>query len=343
MDGPHTAPTPDERIAAVLGRLHQEVPEARAQRLDSPPERVRAIPTGSLGLDRALGTGGYPQGRIVEVYGAEASGKTTLLLHAIASAQARGGIAAFIDAEHALDLAYTRALGVQIPRLIFSQPDHGEQALGVVEALLRSNFGPGDIVVVDSVAALTPRAEIEGRLGDDHRGAQAQLLSQALRRLVGLAAQTGATILLSNQTRPVYGTPLGAKTTTVGGTALRFFASVRLEVRRLGSIVGGGDSDRHRVADRLEVVVVKNKLAPPFRSAEVVLRYGQGISRADELLDLGVQCGVVQAEPGTQTYTFAGVVLGATRSAALARLRAAPEPANQIEHALRQRFGDDRG
>ncbi|MCB9650322.1 MAG: recombinase RecA [Deltaproteobacteria bacterium] len=246
------------------------------------------IPTGSIGVDRALGVGGLPEGRVVEIYGPEASGKTTMALHAIASVQARGGVAAFVDAEHALDPRYAAALGVNLEELLVSQPDNGEQALEITETLIRS--GAVSLVVVDSVAALVPKAEIEGEMGDSHVGLQARLMSQAMRKLTGHIARSKATIIFINQTRQKIGVMFGSPETTTGGNALKFYASVRMDIRRIGAIKNGDTV----VGNRVRVKVVKNKVSPPFREAEFDVIYGQGVSMAGEILDMGVERKLVE-------------------------------------------------
>ncbi len=251
-------------------------------------EQVPAIGTGSPSLDRALGGNGYPRGRVVEIYGPEASGKTTLTLHAIAECQRRGGIAAFIDAEHALDVGYARQIGVEVDRLLVSQPDYGEQALDITDALVRS--GGVDLIVVDSVAALVPRAEIEGEMGAAHVGLQARLMSQALRKLTGITHRSGTIIMFINQLRMKIGVMFGSPETTTGGEALKYYSSVRLDVRRVGQIKTGDEV----VGNRTRVKVVKNKLAPPFRIAEFDIRYGLGIDAPTDLLDLAVEAKVVE-------------------------------------------------
>jgi recombination protein RecA len=250
-------------------------------------ERVAVIPSGAMSLDRALGCGGYPRGRIVEVFGPESSGKTTLTLHAIAECQRAGGVAAFVDAEHALDVHYAKALGVDIGELLVSQPDSGEQALDILETLVRS--GAVDLIVVDSVAALVPRAEIEGEMGDAHVGLQARLMSQALRKLAGITHRTGATIMFINQLRMKIGVTWGSPETTTGGHALKYYASVRLDIRRIGALKVGEET----CGNHTRIKVVKNKLAPPFQITELDIRYGSGIDRVGDVLDLAIARGIV--------------------------------------------------
>ena len=271
-------------------------------------EPVAVIPTGAPSLDAALGCGGYPRGRVIEVYGPEASGKTTLTLHAIAECQRAGGIAAFVDAEHALDLRYAASLGVATEQLLVSQPDNGEQALEIAETLVRS--GAVDLVVVDSVAALVPKAEIEGEMGDQHVGLQARLMSQALRKLTGITHRTGTTIMFINQLRMKIGVTFGSPETTTGGNALKYYASVRLDVRRIGQVKVGEEIAGHRT----KVKVVKNKLAPPFQVAEFDIRYGMGIDATADLLDLAVGHGLV--EKNGSYYSFGGQSLGQGREKA---------------------------
>jgi recombination protein RecA len=269
---------------------------------------VPSTPTGSPSLDRALGCGGYPRGRVLEVYGPEASGKTTLTLHAIAEVQRAGGTAAFIDAEHALDVTYAKAVGVNADDLLVSQPDTGEQALGIAETLVRS--GAVDLIVVDSVAALVPEAEIEGDMGKDHVGVQARLMSQALRKLTAVTNRTHTTIMFINQLRMKIGVKFGSPETTTGGHALRFYASVRLDVRRIGALKNGEDI----IGNRTRVKVVKNKLAPPFTQVEFDIRYGQGIDAVADLLDMAVACGAI--EKNAAYYAFGGATLGQGREKA---------------------------
>ena len=280
-------------------------------------EHVEVIPTGSLGLDVALGIGGYPKGRIVEVYGPESSGKTTLTLHAIAEAQKAGGIAAFIDAEHAFDRFYAEKLGVDVDHLVISQPDNGEQALEIAENLIRS--GAIDIIVIDSVAALTPKSEIEGEMGDSKMGLQARLMSQALRKLTGTISKTNCVAMFINQLREKIGVMFGNPETTTGGNALKFYASVRLDIRR-GQQIKNGDSV---IGNRTKVKVVKNKMAPPFRSTEFDVLYGEGISRVGEIIDLGVEYEVIKKSGSWFSYN--DTKLGQGRDAVKDLLRDNPE------------------
>jgi len=289
--------------------------------------RVPAISSGAPCLDGALGVGGYPRGRIVEIFGPESSGKTTLTLHAIAECQRAGGIAAFVDAEHALDVSYAKALGVDAGQLLVSQPDTGEQALDIVETLVRS--GAVDLVVVDSVAALTPQAEIEGDMGDQHVGLQARLMSQALRKLNGIVYKTEATLVFINQLRMKIGVSFGSPETTTGGNALRFYASVRLDVRRIGAVKSGDEV----LGNRTKVKVVKNKLAPPFKIVEFDIRYGEGIDVHGDLLDTAVAADVVQKNGAY--YALGDERLGQGREKARERLRSDAALADRIRAALR--------
>jgi len=283
---------------------------------DAQEQKVAVIPSGSVGVDRALGVGGYPRGRVVEVFGNESSGKTTLTLHAIAQVQAAGGVAAFIDAEHALDLSYARKLGVKVEELLVSQPDTGEQALEITEHLVRS--GAVDLIVVDSVAALVPRAEIEGEMGDAHMGVQARLMSQALRKLTGAVSRSGTCIIFINQIRMKIGVMFGNPETTTGGNALKFYASVRMEIRRTGNLKEGDAV----VGSRARVKVVKNKMAPPFQEAEFDLLYGSGIHRVGEVLDLGVAMGLI--EKSGSYFSLRGERIGQGRERAAEWLREHP-------------------
>lgn len=295
-------------------------------------EHVDVIPTGSLGLDLALGVGGYPRGRIVEIYGPESSGKTTLTLHAIAEAQKAGGIAAFIDAEHAFDRFYAEKLGVDVDNLVISQPDNGEQALEIMENLIRS--GAIDIVVVDSVAALTPKSEIEGDMGNSKMELQARLMSQALRKLTGTISKTKCVAIFINQLREKIGVMFGNPETTTGGNALKFYASVRLDIRR-GSQIKEGDKV---LGNRTKVKVVKNKMAPPFRSTEFDVLYGEGISRTGEIVDLGVEYEVIQKSGSW--FSYAGSKLAQGRDAVKELLKDNPELAEEIETKVREKIAE---
>lgn len=292
---------------------------------------ITAIPSGSIALDLALGVGGIPRGRIVEIFGPESSGKTTVALHAIAEAQSRGGIAAFIDAEHALDPTYAQRLGVDIDNLLVSQPDTGEQALEIAEALVRS--GAVDIIVVDSVAALVPRAEIEGEMGDAHVGLQARLMSQALRKLTGAVSKSRTSLIFINQLREKVGIMFGSPEVTPGGRALKFYASVRIDVRRIDSLKRGNDI----IGIRVRAKVVKNKVAPPFRQAEFDLMYGTGISREGELLDLGTEYNIIQKTGAW--YSYGDERLGQGRENAKEYLRDNPALMQEIDARLRDALG----
>jgi len=294
-------------------------------------EQIEVISSGSLGLDLALGIGGLPRGRIVEIYGPESSGKTTLALHAIAEAQKRGGTCAFIDAEHALDPLYARKLGVDVDNLLISQPDAGEQALEIADTLVRS--GAVDVLVIDSVAALVPRAELEGEMGDSHVGLHARLMSQALRKLTGSVSRSSTMLIFINQIRLKIGVMFGNPETTTGGNALKFYASVRLEIRRIGQI-----KDREEVVgNQTRVKVVKNKLAPPFRQVEFDIMYGEGISKVGELIDLGVKAGVV--EKSGAWFSHDSQRIGQGRENAKQFLRDHPEIAATIEEKVRAQSG----
>jgi recombination protein RecA len=292
---------------------------------------VEVIPTGSIALDVALGLGGLPRGRIVEIYGPESSGKTSLALHAVANAQKAGGIAAFIDAEHALDPDYAKKLGVDTDALLVSQPDTGEQALEIADMLIRS--GAIDIVVIDSVAALVPKAEIEGEMGDSHVGLQARLMSQALRKVAGALNQTKTTAIFINQLREKIGVMFGSPETTTGGKALKFYASVRLDVRRIETLKDGTEA----VGSRTRVKVVKNKMSPPFKTAEFDILYGIGISREGSLIDLGVEQGIVRKSGAW--YTYDGDQLGQGKENARTFLRDNPDMANEIEKRIKEKLG----
>jgi recombination protein RecA len=292
---------------------------------------VLIIPTGSLGLDIALGVGGVPRGRVVEIFGPEASGKTTLTLHIIAEAQKKGGVAAFVDAEHALDIGYAKKLGVNVAEILLSQPDTGEQALDITEILVRS--GAVDVLVIDSVAALTPRAEIEGEMGDAHMGLQARLMSQALRKLTAIIAKSKTTVIFTNQIRFRIGVMFGNPETTTGGNALKFYASVRLDIRRIGAL----KAEEEVTGSRTRVKVVKNKVAPPFREVEFDIIYGEGISRTGEIIDLGSELGIV--EKSGSWYSYRGERIGQGREAAIKFLKENPDLASEIEKTIRQKFG----
>ena len=297
---------------------------------DNVQPNVEAIPTGSLALDLALGIGGVPRGRIIEIYGPESSGKTTLALHVLAQAQKMGGEVAFVDAEHALDPTYARALGVKIEDMLISQPDTGEQALEITEALVRS--GAIDVVVVDSVAALVPRAEIEGEMGDSFVGLHARLMSQALRKLTGIIAKTNTVVIFINQLREKVGVVYGNPEVTTGGRALKFYASVRIDVRRIETLKSGGEM----IGNRTRAKVVKNKVAPPFREAEFDIMYGEGISKLGEMLDLGVKLDLVQKSGSW--FNMGEVRLGQGRDAAKQYLRDHPDEADALEANIRRDF-----
>jgi recombination protein RecA len=337
-DTPSTASSPsaanperDKALGLVLNQIERNFGKGSIMRLgDASRMRVETISTGALTLDLALG-GGYPKGRVVEVYGPESSGKTTLTLHAIAEVQRRGGVAAFVDAEHALDPVYAAALGVDIENLLVSQPDTGEMALEIVDQLVRS--GAVDIVVVDSVAALTPRAEIEGEMGDLAVGSQARLMSQAMRKITGNIGKSGCTVIFLNQLRQKIGVTYGNPETTTGGNALKFYASVRLDIRRTGSIKKGEEV----IGNETRVKVVKNKVAPPFRSADFDILYGEGISREGEILELGANCGVV--EKSGAWYSYQGDRIGQGKDNAREFLRENEPMALEIENKVREHFG----
>jgi len=322
----------EKALESALAQIDRQFGKGSVMRLGSderPP--VPVISTGSIALDVALGIGGLPKGRIIEIYGPESSGKTTLTLHAIANAQAAGGIAAFIDAEHALDSEYAKALGVDIDQLLVSQPDTGEQALEIADMLVRS--GSVDLVVIDSVAALVPRAEIEGDMGDSHVGLQARLMSQALRKLTGGLNQTGTTMIFINQLREKIGVFFGSPETTSGGKALKFYASVRLDIRRIETLKEGTDA----VGNRTRVKVVKNKMAPPFKQAEFDILYGTGISREGSLIDFGVEHDIVKKSGAW--YTYEGDQLGQGKENARKYLIEHADLANDIERKILSALG----
>lgn len=328
-------PSPSDREKALdtaLAQIDRQFGKGSIMRLGSDERApVEVISTGSIALDVALGIGGLPKGRIVEIYGPESSGKTTVALHAIANAQKNGGTAAFIDAEHALDPVYAQALGVNIDELLVSQPDTGEQALEIADMLIRS--GSIDVIVIDSVAALVPRAEIEGEMGDAHVGLQARLMSQALRKLTGALSTTGTTMIFINQLREKIGVFFGSPETTAGGKALKFYASVRLDIRRIETLKDGTEA----VGNRTRVKVVKNKMASPFKQAEFDIIYGVGISREGSLLDFGVDQEIVKKSGAW--YTYEGEQLGQGKENSRSYLLANPEVANEIEKKIKQKLG----
>jgi recombination protein RecA len=334
----NSRPTPDragdkeKSLEAALLQIERQFGKGSVMRLgDEARVPIEVIPTGSIALDVALGIGGYPRGRIVEVYGPESSGKTTVALHAVANAQKAGGIAAFIDAEHALDPEYAKKLGVDTDGLLVSQPDTGEQALEIVDMLVRS--GAIDIIVVDSVAALVPKAEIEGEMGDSHVGLQARLMSQALRKITGALSQTKTTAIFINQLREKIGVMFGSPETTTGGKALKFYASVRLDIRRIETLKDGTEA----VGSRTRIKVVKNKMSPPFKVAELDMLYGIGISREGGLIDLGVEQGFVRKAGAW--YTYEGDQLGQGKENARNFLRDNPDLANEIEKKIKEKLG----
>ena len=294
-------------------------------------EAIAVIPSGALSLDIAIGVGGIPQGRVTEIYGPESSGKTTLALHVIAEAQRRGGVAAFIDAEHALDIAYASRLGVNVDDLLVSQPDYGEQALEIAEVLIRSNAV--EVIVIDSVAALVPKAEIDGNVGDQHMGLQARLMSHALRKFTGVLKRSNTALIFINQIRMKIGVMFGNPETTPGGNALKFYSSVRLDIRKLASIKDGQEA----IGNRTKVKVVKNKVAPPFKSAEFDIIYGEGISRAGDILDLGAEQNII--DKSGAWYSYAGERIGQGRENAKAFLKEHPDLATEIEQKIRLGFG----
>ena len=297
---------------------------------DSPVVAEDVIPSGSIGVDLALGIGGIPRGRVIEIYGPEASGKTTLAIHIIAEAQKKGGVCAIIDAEHAFDKGYAEKLGVDVENLLISQPDYGEQGLEIADHLIRS--GALDVVVIDSVAALVPKAELEGEMGESKMGLQARLLSQALRKLTGTISRTGCCCIFINQLREKIGVMFGNPETTTGGNALKFYASVRIDIRRIGQIKDKEDM----VGNRVRVKIVKNKVAPPFRQAEFDIMYGEGISKIGEIVDLGAECGVVQKSGAW--YSYEGTKLGQGREGVKELLKDNPELAAEIEKKIKAKL-----
>ena len=323
----------EKALEAAISQIERNCGKGSIMRLGQNEQavEVEAISSGSLGLDIALGIGGLPRGRVVEIYGPESSGKTTLALHVIAEAQKRGGICGFIDAEHALDTVYARKLGVDLQNLLISQPDTGEQALEITDTLVRS--GAIDVLVVGSVAALTPKAELEGEMGDQQMGAQARLMSQALRKLTASISKSRCMVIFINQIRMKIGVMFGSPETTSGGNALKFYASVRLDIRRIGAI-----KEREEVVgNQTRVKVVKNKVAPPFKTVEFDIMYGEGISKMGELVDLGVKAGIV--EKSGAWFSFDSERVGQGRENAKAYLKEHPETAAKIERAIRQNAG----
>lgn len=322
----------EKALESALAQIDKHFGKGSVMRLgDDARPPIRVIPSGSIALDVALGIGGFPRGRIVEIYGPESSGKTTVALHAVANAQASGGIAAYIDAEHALDPGYAKNLGVDTDALLVSQPDTGEQALEIADMLVRS--GALDIVVIDSVAALVPRAEIEGEMGDSHVGLQARLMSQALRKMTGALSNTGTTAVFINQLREKVGVVYGSPEVTTGGKALKFYASIRLDVRRIETLKDGSEA----VGNRTRAKVVKNKCSPPFKQAEFDIVYGEGISREGGLLDVGVEQAIVRKAGAW--YTYEGEQLGQGKENARSFLRDNPDTASEIERKIKEKLG----
>ncbi|MGL4172537.1 MAG: recombinase RecA [Actinomycetota bacterium] len=322
----------DKALDAALAQIDRQFGKGSVMRLgDDVRAPIEVIPTGSVALDIALGIGGLPRGRVVEIYGPESSGKTTVALHAVAAAQQSGGLAAFIDAEHALDPEYAKKLGVDTDALLVSQPDTGEQALEIADMLIRS--GALDVIVIDSVAALVPRAEIEGEMGDSHVGLQARLMSQALRKITGALSSSKTTAIFINQLREKIGVMFGSPETTTGGKALKFYASVRLDIRRIETLKDGTEP----VGNRTRCKIVKNKMAPPFKQAEFDILYGHGISREGGLIDMGVEHGFVRKSGAW--YTYEGDQLGQGKENARSFLRDNPDLANEIEKKIKEKLG----
>ena len=319
-------------LNTALAQVEKSFGKGAAMRLGDKPRRdVEVIPSGSLALDMALGIGGYPRGRIVEIYGPESSGKTTLALHAVANAQKNGGVAAYIDAEHALDPEYARKLGVDIDNLIISQPDSGEQALEIADMLVRS--GALDIIVIDSVAALVPKAEIEGDMGDSHVGLQARLMSQALRKMTGALDQANTTAIFINQLREKIGVFFGSPETTTGGKALKFYASVRMDIRRIQTLKNGDEA----VGNRTRAKVVKNKMAPPFKTDEFDITYGHGISREGSTIDMGIETGIIKKSGSW--FTYQGDQLGQGRENVRKFLEDNPALTDEVERKIKRKYG----
>jgi recombination protein RecA len=332
------APEKEKAIELAVSSIEKAFGKGSIMRLGNEEalvKDVQAVSTGSVSLDIALGVGGFPRGRIIEIYGPESSGKTTLALHAVAEAQKKGGIAAFVDAEHALDVGYARKLGVRTDDLLISQPDSGEQALEITETLVRS--GAIDVLVIDSVAALVPKAELEGEMGDAHMGVQARLMSQALRKLTGTISKSSTIVIFINQIRMKIGVMFGNPETTTGGNALKFYATQRLDIRRIGAIKDG----EAVIGNRTRVKIVKNKVAPPFREVEFDIMYGHGISHEGDLLDLAANDNIVE-KSGTW-FSFGGERIGQGREQVKAFLREHPEVLQQIEGRLLEKYGIRRG
>jgi recombination protein RecA len=325
-------PDRDKALDLALAQIDKQFGKGSVMRLgERPVVQTAVIPTGSIALDVALGVGGLPRGRVIEIYGPESSGKTTVALHAVANAQRAGGIAAFIDAEHALDPDYAKALGVDTDAMLVSQPDTGEQALEITDMLIRS--GALDVIVIDSVAALVPRAEIEGEMGDSHVGLQARLMSQALRKITGILSNSGTTAIFINQLREKIGVMFGSPETTTGGRALKFYSSIRLDVRRIESLKDGTDM----VGNRTRVKVVKNKVAAPFKQAEFDIMYGKGISREGSLIDVGVEQNIIRKSGAW--YTYDGDQLGQGKEKAREFLKENPDVAAEIEKKILEKLG----
>ncbi|WP_373419157.1 recombinase RecA [Kytococcus sedentarius] len=335
MAGKNNADPNAERtrsLDAVMSQIEKQHGKGAVMRLgDDTRPPIATIPTGSIALDVALGLGGLPRGRVIEVYGPESSGKTTVALHAVANAQKAGGIAAFIDAEHALDPEYAKKLGVDVDNLLVSQPDTGEQALEIADMLIRS--GALDIIVIDSVAALVPRAEIEGEMGDSHVGLQARLMSQALRKITGALSNTGTTAIFINQLREKIGVMFGSPETTTGGKALKFYASVRIDVRRIETLKDGTDA----VGNRTRAKIVKNKVSPPFKQAEFDILYGQGISREGGIIDMGVEHGFIRKSGAW--YTYEGDQLGQGKENARQFLKDNPDLTEELDRKIKAKLG----
>ncbi|MDJ0841378.1 MAG: recombinase RecA [Acidobacteriota bacterium] len=322
-------------LELAMSQIEKQFGKGSIQKMgDREIQAIPIIPTGSIALDTALGVGGVPLGRIIEVYGPESSGKTTLTLHIVSEAQKQGGVAAFIDAEHALDPDYARRLGVDVDNLLVSQPDSGEQALEIAEVLVRS--GAVSVIVIDSVAALTPKAELEGEMGDSHMGVQARLMSQALRKLTAVVSRSNCCLIFINQIRMKIGVMFGNPETTTGGNALKFYSSVRLDIRRIGSIKSGDDV----IGNRTRVKVVKNKVAPPFQQAEFEIMFGEGISKIGEILDLGVNHDMV--EKSGAWYSYQGNRLGQGRENVKNYLKEHPEIAAEVDRSLREKLLPER-